>query len=155
MTTMDVTDREILDIIQQDFPISATPFGDIARKLCIDEDEVIERVKRLKDEGVIRRIGGVLDSKSMNFVSCLCAMSVPKNRVAAIASEISECPGVTHNYERDDDYNLWFTLTCASEEEKGERILEWERKFGMPVLCFPAEKTFKRRVRFMMGGPRG
>ena len=155
MMTIDNTDRELLDIIQQEFPLTETPFGDIGDMLGISEEEVLERVQRLKEDKVIRRIGGVLDSKSMGHVSCLCAMSVPEDRIEAVAGEISRCDGVTHNYERDDEYNLWFTLTCKSEEEKGKQLTEWEKRFGLPVLSFPAEKTFKRRVRFMMGTPKG
>lgn len=147
---MDQLDRMLLDLMQQAFPMTATPWQQLGQQLGLTEEETLERVRRLKELGVIRRIGGVLDAAALHFVSCLCAMRVPEERVAEVAQEINRCPGVTHNYQRKGTYNLWFTLTTSSEEARRRQLRAWEYLFGLPILCFPGEKTYKRRVQFRM-----
>ena len=130
--------------------MTASPWENIGSQLGISEQETLERVRRLKEMGVIRRIGGILDTKNLHFVSCLCAMSVPENQIKDVAGEINRCGGVTHNYQRDNTYNLWFTLITSSEEARERQLKVWEHQFGLPVLRFPGEKTYKRRVQFPM-----
>ncbi len=147
---LDTIDRKLLDLMQQDFPLSATPWRQLGQQLGISEEEVLERVRRLKETGIVRRIGGILDAAEMRFVSCLCAMSVPDVRIPFIAEEINRCPGVTHNYQREGVYNLWFTLITSSIEARERQLTVWEHQFGLPILRFPGEKTYKRRVQFTM-----
>ena len=147
---IDETDKKLLDMMQQDFPVSATPWKELAERLGITEEEALTRVKNLTDEGIVRRIGAVIDSRALGFTSCLLAMKVPSERMEEVASLINTCEGVTHNYERDDEYNLWFTLTSESEGARESQIAGWKEKTALDIACFPGEKTYKRRVRFRM-----
>ena len=146
----DEKDRKLLDLMQTSFPLTLTPFAALASAMDITQEEVLSRVERLMEDGVLRRLGAVIDSKALGFSSCLLAMQVPKERMEEVAKTISNCAGVTHNYERDDDFNLWFTLTSESEAARDRQIAEWEEAFRLPVYVFPREKTYKRRVQFRM-----
>lgn len=110
-------DRKILNIIQKDFPISSHPFQKVASMLDSTEKEVFSRVQALKEKGVIRRLGGVFDSKKMGFVSTLVALKVPPGKIEEVGRKVSALAGVTHNYQREHSFNLWFTLVAASEKE--------------------------------------
>ena len=77
---MDETDRKLLNLIQQDFPIAAEPFAELGAQLGISETDVLERIKRLKDQGIIRRIGAVFDLRKLHFVSALCAARAAGHR---------------------------------------------------------------------------
>src|SRR5512136_179296 len=103
---MDTTDKKILNIIQKDFPVVAEPFKAVAEKLGLGEDDVLKRIKNLKDKGIIRRIGAVFDSKKMGFVSTLCAARVPEERLKAFVDVVNSYAGVTHNYRRSHEYNV-------------------------------------------------
>ena len=146
----DAIDRKLLDLIQTAFPLTLTPYAALASALDTTQEDVLARIARLKEDGVLRRIGAVIDAKTFGYTSCLLAMQVPKERMEEVAGEISKCKGVTHNYERDDEFNLWFTLTSESEAARDEQIAAWEEAFQLKVFFFPGEKTFKRRVRFAM-----
>ena len=89
----------IIDIAQDDFPLTSEPYREIASLLGESEDDVILRLKRLKDEGVIRRLGAILDSKKLGYCSTLCAMQVPIHRIDQVARIVNDYPGVTHNYD--------------------------------------------------------
>jgi DNA-binding Lrp family transcriptional regulator len=104
---MDTIDKKILNIIQKDFPIAAEPFEAVAEKLGLTEDEVLERIARMKQEGIIRRIGAVFDSKKMGFVSTLSAARVPEDKLKTFVEVVNSYAGVTHNYRRNHEYNVW------------------------------------------------
>jgi DNA-binding Lrp family transcriptional regulator len=97
---MDNTDKKLLDIIQDEFPLTSEPYREIASLLGVSEEEVILRLRKLKDKGIIRRIGAIFDSKKLGYCSTLCAMKVPAQRVDEVAQIVNEYPGVTHNYLR-------------------------------------------------------
>ena len=114
---MDETDRRILNRIQSNFPVTARPYAAIGRELDLSEEEVIARVGRLKANGIIRRIGGNFSPEKLGFVSTLCAASVPAEHVDAFAAVVNRYPGVTHNYIRENHFNVWFTFIAPSMEE--------------------------------------
>ena len=146
----DNTDRKLLDRMQTAFPLTETPWADLSIDLGVTEDEVIRRVKRMKEDGILRRVGAVIDALAFGYTSCLLAMQVPEERLEEVANTVSQCPNVTHNYERDDEFNLWFTLTAESEQARDAQIRAWEEIFSLPVYFFPGKKTYKRRVQFKM-----
>ena len=146
---MDDTDRKLLNLIQQDFPITAEPFTELAARLGIAEAEILERVGRLKEEGIIRRIGAVFDLRRLGFASTLCAARVSEERVGRFVEIVNACPGVTHNYRRDDEYNIWFTLIARGEEELAAALAGIERESGIyDILSLRATRTFKINARF-------
>ena len=141
---MDQTDKKILNIIQTEFPIKSRPFLEVAERTGIDEEEVIQRVKNLKSKGLIRRFGGVFDSKKLGFETTLVAAKVEPARVDEVAKRINEYPGVTHNYLRDDYFNLWFTVVAKSKEEIQDILEEMRLLSGVEKLIYlPAEKLYK------------
>jgi len=146
---MDDTDKRLLNLIQEDFPIIAAPFAEVGDRLGIGESEVRERIGRLKREGIIRRIGAVFDLRKLGFTSTPCAARVPEDKVRPFVSAVNACPGVTHNYRREDDYNIWFTLIVPGEEELAATLAEIKRRTGIDdILNLRATRTFKINARF-------
>ncbi len=148
---MDATDKAVLDVIQTGFPVSPRPYRDLADTLDLTEDEVFDRVESLRVRGIVRRLGGVFDSRRLGYASTLIAMKVPPDRVARVADVLNAYPGVTHNYLRDDAYNVWFTLTCPGLNELDRTIDEMKEKTGIcDMLILPATRTFKIRAVFTL-----
>jgi DNA-binding Lrp family transcriptional regulator len=144
-----MNDNEInlLNRIQDEFPIQKRPFLEVANDLGMEEEEVITLIKELKENGYIRRLGGFFDTKSLGYVSTLCAMIVPENRIDEVASVINSYPGVTHNYIRKHEYNMWFTLTAQSVDTLESTLNEIQDKTGIDqIMNLPSTKTYKVKV---------
>ncbi|MFX4260636.1 AsnC family transcriptional regulator [Pelotomaculum propionicicum] len=145
----DQVDKKLLNLIQADFPLSPEPYREIGEALGITEEDVLARLRHMIDSGLIRRLGGIFDSGMMGYHSTLCAMKVDKNRIDEVAAVVNSHPGVTHNYLREHDFNMWFTVTAPSKEELDEIIFKIKRDTGIKdVLNLPAQKLFKIRVNF-------
>lgn len=141
---MDKTDRKILNIIQTDFPVDKEPFKLLGDAIGISEDDVLDRVKKLKERGIIRRIGAVFDTKEMGFASTLCAARVPEEKVKEFVDAVNSYSGVTHNYRRSHDYNIWFTFIAPSEEEIERSLDEIREVTGInDILNMPVRRRFK------------
>jgi DNA-binding Lrp family transcriptional regulator len=151
VTMLSDLDREILDILQNKFPLAVQPYLLMANHLGISEDQLLDRIADMKKSGLIRRIGGIMDSRKLGFHSTLCAVAVPEARIASVAKAINQLQGVTHNYLRDHDYNMWFTLTAPSYEEVLEIIEQLENLLGLKINNMPAQKVYKIKVSFDMG----
>jgi len=147
---MDAIDKKILNLLQTEFPLTPEPFKTVAEKVGISEDETLTRIHRLKEEGVIRRIGAVLDSGKLGFVSRLCAARVPEDSIARFVDRVNALSGVTHNYNRNHVYNIWFTLIVPSEEELEKTIAGISEETGIrDIMTFRAVRTFKIDARFL------
>jgi DNA-binding Lrp family transcriptional regulator len=151
MLILDDLDRKILDLLQNDFPLAVQPFFVMAEGLSISEDELMSRIAVMKESGLIRRIGGIMDSRNLGYYSTLCAVSVPEIHIEEAAQIINRQSGVTHNYLRDHEYNIWFTLTMSSQEEAMIVLRELETSLGLNIISMPAEKVYKIKVSFNMG----
>jgi len=146
---MDDTDRTILNRIQSNFPITPRPFQTIGAELGLSEDEVLARVGRLKAEGIIRRIGGNFAPEKLGFVSTLCAARVPEADVDGFAAVVNRYPGVTHNYLRENHYNVWFTFIAPSMEEIEANLAAIGDETGVSdIMNLPATRVFKIRAKF-------
>ncbi|MBC2716222.1 MAG: Lrp/AsnC family transcriptional regulator [Desulfobacteraceae bacterium] len=146
---MDDTDKAILNRIQSDFPVSSRPYAVIADEFGISEDEVINRVQQLKLTGIIRRIGGNFVPGKLGYVSTLCAGKVPKNKIETFAKEVNQYTGVTHNYVRENDYNVWFTFIAPSMELIKKYLAEISLKTGVTdIINLPATHVFKIKAHF-------
>lgn len=141
-------ERKILNLIQEDFPISSRPYLVLAKALGLKEKEVLETVKSLKERGFIRRIGPVLERKNLKLFSYLCAVSVEGEKLDQIVKEINRHKGVTHNYERDGDPNLWFTITGETKEELDSFLDGLEKSYGVKIHRFPEKRVFKIKTIF-------
>jgi len=147
--TLDDADRAVLDAVQRDFPVDSRPFAALAGQVQLTESEVLERVRRLTREGVIREIGPVFDLKRLGHTSTLCAAQAAPDSIENAARFINAFPEVTHNYLRDHAFNIWFTL-IASSPERIDAILDLIRAAPgvLHVISLPAQRTFKIDVFF-------
>jgi len=146
---MDAVDKKILNILQTRFPVVPEPYDAVGAELGISGDEVLERVKRLKDNGVIRRIGAVFDSRKLGDASTLCAARVPEKQVRSFVEVVNGYPGVTHNYRRSHEYNVWFTFIAPDPDALEKALAEIRQRTGITdVISMPAVKTFKINAAF-------
>jgi DNA-binding Lrp family transcriptional regulator len=146
---MDDTDRRILNRIQSNFPVTPRPYESIGQDLDLAEADVIARVRRLKEIGIIRRIGGNFSPEKLGFVSTLCAASVPEEALEVFAATVNRYPGVTHNYMRENHFNVWFTFIAPSMEEIEANLAAIAAETGVhDILNLPATRVFKIRAKF-------
>jgi len=149
MPPIDDMDRAILNMIQSDFPITPRPYLAIAQRLGFSENDVIKRLDRLKKKGIIRRIGGNFVPEKLGFVSTLCAARVPEDKIESFAKAVNRYPGVTHNYQRDNKYNVWFTFIAPSMKKIEGNLENISRKTGIKeIINLPATKVFKIKAHF-------
>lgn len=146
---IDDIDRDILNRIQSNFPITPTPFRAIANDLGLSEDDVIARIVKLKENDIIRRIGGNFVPEKLGFVSTLCAAKVPEDKLDFFSSLVNRYPEVTHNYQRDNAYNIWFTFIASSSEEIEKKLSEIKSETGVSeIINLPASRVFKIKAHF-------
>ena len=146
---MDKTDKLILNRIQSDFPITTRPFKSIAETLNLSEAEVINRIRQLKQNGIIRRIGGNFVPEKLGFVSTLCAAKVPGDKIDLFTKAVNRYPGVTHNYQRDNEFNIWFTFIAHTMEDIEKNLKEISVETGVSeILNLPATKVYKIKAHF-------
>ncbi|MHB1545540.1 MAG: siroheme decarboxylase subunit alpha [bacterium] len=150
---LELTDKKILNILQTDFPISTRPFLSIANLTGISEDEVLERIINLKTNRIIRQISAIFDSHNIGYKSTLAAFKVDPSLVDAAAEIINSHSGVSHNYLRNNEYNMWFTITLPQDKSlEGEIKLLSEKSNASDYLILPTIKLFKIGVNFDMTG---
>jgi DNA-binding Lrp family transcriptional regulator len=149
MSKLDDIDKAIINRIQSEFPITPRPYLEVANELGLNEKEVLDRVGRLKKNGIIRRIGGNFVPGKLGFVSTLCAARVPADKIEHFAAIVNRYPGVTHNYLRDNPYNVWFTFISPSMDEIETNLKKIAKASGVSdILNLPATKVFKIRAQF-------
>ena len=148
MTKFDDADARILDIIQQSFPLASRPFDIIASKLDMSTSEVIERIRALKKSGILRQLSAIFDTRRLGYKSSLVAMHVESSEIDHVAKIINSHPGVSHNYERDGKYNLWFTLAVPPESNLKTELAKFDHIKGIKMVrMLPTIKLFKIGVR--------
>lgn len=125
MQDNDQRDRELLGALQGDIPLVSTPFAVIGQMIDMSEKEVIKRIEKLKREGVLRQLSAQFDLRALGYRSSLVAARVNSDRIDDAAGVISAHPGVTQNYRRNNDFNLWFTVAVAPTSKLGlDRTIE-------------------------------
>jgi siroheme decarboxylase len=147
-TLMDEIDRKILNLIQEEFPVMERPYAEIGRLLGITEDDALSRVAGLKEAGYIRRLGPILERKKLGYVSTLCGVHVDEEELAHVVARINAQTGVTHNYEREGDLNVWFTITKPTQQAIDDFISRLEEDFRLKVHRFPEKRVFKIKTYF-------
>ena len=144
---MNNKERAVLNLMQDGIPISKRPFLDIGRQVNMSEGEVMEVIETLKDKGMIRRFGGIVNIAQLGVVSTLVGLKVKPENIERVALEINALTGVTHNYERDDAFNLWFTLMESTDEKLRERLSVIEAMDTVEALIdLKAKQKFKTKV---------
>jgi DNA-binding Lrp family transcriptional regulator len=150
---IDDLDREILNAVQWDFPLEPRPFAVLAERLGIDEPTVRERVQKVKDAGVLRQLSAIFDTRALGYTSALVAAKVDPDHIDEAAAVISEHPGVSHNYKRNHDYNLWYTVAVPPGESLDEHVDVLHRESGATVTRkLPTITLYKIGVKLDMTG---
>ena len=142
MTRPDAIDRALLNAAQEDLPLTRRPFARLAERLGLTEDEVLARLRRMKDAGLITRFGPFFDAAAMGGAFCLCAMAVPEADFERVVTQVNAHPEVAHNYERAHRLNMWFVLATETPDdiERIARAIEGET--GLRVHRFPKLREF-------------
>jgi DNA-binding Lrp family transcriptional regulator len=157
MTTTEKTDIEgaLLNRIQDDFPVSRRPFEVLAASFGVTEAEVLARLTEARERGVLRQISAIFDTNALGYKSSLVAMRIPPERLDEGAAAINSHPGVSHNYRRNHDFNVWFTVAIPPEDS-----LEWTvERLGQlagaeSARLLPTLKLYKIGVSLDMTGER-
>jgi len=148
---------ELLYQMQHAFPLSQRPFRDLADTLGSSEEEVMDAVRRLKEEGIIRQTSAIFDTKRLGYKSSLVAFKVPEDHIEHAAEVINAHPGVSHNYLRNHDYNIWFTMAVSPDTALGlEKTIEIlkEASGAEDAIILPTLKMFKIKVQMDTTGKR-
>ncbi len=147
--------KELLTLIQKGFPITKRPFANIADKLGSSEEDVISLYSKLKKDKIIRQTSAIFDTKSLGYESSLVAFKVKD--IEKVANSVNSHPGVSHNYERDNEYNLWFTIAVPPDSKLGLKrtveILANENNVD-EFIILPTQKLFKISVQLDLKGDR-
>jgi DNA-binding Lrp family transcriptional regulator len=148
---LDASDRKLLNLIQTEFPLTEEPFAGLARRLGTGYNEVVGRIARLKERGIIRLIGPVIDSRSLGYRTTLVAMEVAGANVEKAEQVIAGQPGVSHGYRRDHRFNIWFTLVLPPEGDIEAELRKLTQSTGAEIaFSLPALKVFKIGAYFDM-----
>jgi DNA-binding Lrp family transcriptional regulator len=152
---LDDLDRKLLNLMQGSFPLARRPYAEVARMTGIEEDEALRRVQRLIDDRIIRQVTPIFDTRVLGYKSMLVAAKVDPEHPHRAAKIINSHPGVSHNYLRNHDFNLWFTIATEPDSELGlEGTLEvLQRLTGAEsVRQLPTLRLFKIRMDLEMEG---
>ena len=148
---MDNLDKEILNEIQWTFPLVSQPYDAIAKKFGISTDEIKKRLINLKKSGIIRQMSAIFDTRRLGYKSSLVAMEIEPEKLEQVAKLINGHPGVTHNYERNHQYNLWFTLAVPPGTNLKSEVDKVSKISGIKkVRMLPTIQLFKIGVKLDM-----
>lgn len=145
----DMLDRQLLNLLQSEFPIVAEPYAALAARLGTNQADVLERMRRLWDNGVIRHLNAIIDGAAVGYRTTLVALEVDPARIDDAAAVISAHPGVSHNYARDNALNLWFVVAVPPGADPAAAAADLAARAGAKRhLLLPALKLFKIAVEF-------
>jgi DNA-binding Lrp family transcriptional regulator len=151
---MEYVERLILSTVQASFPVVSRPYCILGRMAGISEAESLARIEHLRHDGMIRRLGGVFDSRRLGYYSTLCATRVPEDKIPVLAQILAQIPGVTHSYLRNHAYNMWFTLIASSKAKAEAFLTRLRQQSGIQdIYSLPAMRIFKINVNFDLMRP--
>ena len=148
---IDPLDKQLLNDIQWTFPLSQRPYLEIATKHGLTENDVMSRISLMKQSGLIRQINAIFDTRKLGYKSALVAFAVKKDKLNLVAQEVNKHPGVSHNYERDHEFNMWFTLAVPPKvdlKKDLEQMASFEGVIKFRLL--PTLKLYKIGVKLDM-----
>ena len=151
MSAADNLDKEILNEIQWTFPLVNEPFAEIAKKFSISSEELKDRLVKLKHKGVLRQLSAIFDTRKLGYSSSLVAMEIEPEKLDYVAQQINRHPGVSHNYERNHQFNLWFTLAVPPGSSLEKELEKFSKLQGIKkVRMLPTLQLFKIGVKLDM-----
>lgn len=140
--------NNLLNLIQVDFPLVATPFKSLSQKLNTSEEEILKMLSYSKEQKIIRQISAIFDTKSLGYESTLVAFQISESNLENAARVINSHPGVSHNYQRNHQFNLWFTLAVPPKNDLQKTIeILVEKTYAINYLILPTLKLFKIGVK--------
>lgn len=139
---MDALDTAIINCLQGGFPLSHTPYADVAQQLGLPEADLLARLQALLDAKVLTRFGPMYQVERMGGAFVLAAMQVPEDRFEEVTQQVNAFAEVAHNYRREHRLNMWFVLATATPEGIGATVQAIEEATGLPVYPFPKEKEY-------------
>jgi DNA-binding Lrp family transcriptional regulator len=145
---MDELDRNIINQMQDNFPVCERPFTILAEKLDMQEDQLMSRVQTLLDEGILSRFGPMYNIEELGGIYCLVAMRVPDHDLEKVIKIINAFPEVAHNYERTHEFNVWFVLAAESEVQLNALLEDIESKTSYPTYGMPKLNEYYVGLRF-------
>ncbi|MBL6951894.1 MAG: AsnC family transcriptional regulator [Alphaproteobacteria bacterium] len=145
---MDEVDRRIINALQGGFPICPAPYAAAARTIGIDQDDLLQRLRRLRADGLLSRFGPMYHAEKLGGALTLAAMAVPEGRFDAVAEQVNAHREVAHNYAREHHLNMWFVLATEQATRIGEVIAEIEAETGLAVFNMPKQEEFFIGLRF-------
>lgn len=135
-------DRGIINALQGGFPLTDTPYRDVADQLGVSEAHLLERLKVLLDSRVLTRFGPMYQIERMGGRFVLAAMAVPEARFEEVNEAVNALPEVAHNYRREHDLNMWFVLATETHQGIDAAIARIEHDTGLKVFAFPKEQEY-------------
>lgn len=135
-------------MLQEGLPICTRPFAEVAAALNTDEAHVLQEMRTLQEAGVIRRVCAVINHRALGMSGTLVTAHVPQEALAETAEAVNRLPGVSHNYLRNHNYNLWFTLQEKTPEQIDETLRDLGQRTGIVFHSVPVTRVFKLDVRF-------
>jgi siroheme decarboxylase len=148
---LDGIDKRLLNEIQWVFPLVDRPYLEIAKRYDISEEEVMRRIGFMKNLGIIRQINAIFDTRRLGYKSALVAFAVRPDKLDYVAEKVNEHPGVSHNYERNHEYNMWFTLAVPPRSDMKEELDKMASLEGViKHRVLPTLKLYKIGVRLDM-----
>ncbi len=148
---MDELDKELLNEIQWTFPLVTRPFDAIAKKFDSTPHIVKKRLNHLKEVGILRQLSAIFDTRKLGYTSSLVAMEIEHDKLEYVASQINRHPGVSHNYEREHQFNLWFTLAVPPGSDLKTEVDKFNVLKGIKkVRMLPTLQLFKIGVKLDM-----
>lgn len=148
MSPLSDIDRDILNQLQGDFPISSMPFAESAAHLGIEESQLLARIENLIRENIVTRFGPMYQIEKLGGAFTLAAMKVPEAQFDRVTAQVNAFQEVAHNYQRDHAFNMWFVLATDSPAKIAETITRIEAATGLKVFNMPKEKEYFIGARF-------
>ncbi|MEJ1297704.1 MAG: Lrp/AsnC family transcriptional regulator [Candidatus Sedimenticola sp. (ex Thyasira tokunagai)] len=145
---MDQLDRTIINNLQGGFPIADHPYRQAAKKLGIEESELIQRLECMLEKKQLSRFGPLYNAERLGGGLSLCAMSIPADAFERVSGQVNGFPEVAHNYARDHTFNMWFVLATERAERIEKVLSEIEKTTGYPVYNMPKEREFFIGLKF-------
>lgn len=145
---LDEPDRRIINALQGGFPVCERPYARAAESLKMAEEDLVRRIGRMLDDGVVNRFGPIYNAERMGGAVTLAAMRVPEDEFDTVAEAVNAHPEVAHNYARDHDLNMWMVLSSEEPGRIPEVISEIEAETGLAVFNLPKIEEFYVGLRF-------
>ena len=151
LTNLDEFDKNLLNEIQWSFPLVQKPYHELAKKFDVTPEEIKERLSQLKKSGIVRQLSAIFDTRRLGYKSSLVAMKIDPDKLEQVANIINKHPGVSHNYERNHDFNLWFTIATPPKTNVKTEVDILSKLPGViTTRMLPTIKMFKIGVKLDM-----